>query len=147
MKFNWGHGIILILVVAISGYMILVYITTRQRVDMVTEDYYPKELKYEDQINKSKNYNALSQKVQVEIDQQLIIRFPKEAGSADEITGVIHFYRPSDKLLDIEKPIDLDNAFSMAFPKADFSAGKYELIIEWQVGETAYLTKQDIFID
>ncbi len=148
MKFNWGHGIILVLVLAVSGFLFLVFITTRERIDMVTEDYYPKELKYEDQIKKSKNYNALSQKVKVEInDQQVLIQFPKEAGRAEEIEGVVHFYRPSDKYLDIEEDIDLDSAFSATFSKGDFKEGKYELIIEWKVGEKAFLTKQDIYID
>ncbi len=148
MKFNWGHGIILAFVLAVSGFLFLVFITTRERIDMVTEDYYPKELKYEDQIKKSKNYNALSQKVEVEInDQQVVIQFPKEAGRAEEVEGVVHFYRPSDKYLDIEEEIDLDSAFSTIFSKGDFKEGKYELIIEWRVGEKDFLTKQDIYID
>lgn len=147
MKFNWGHGIVLVMALAISGFLSLVFITSRERIDMVTEDYYPKELKYEDQIDKIKNYNALAGKIVVNVDQSVLILFPKDVGPADKVKGLIHFYRPSDKNLDIEEEISLNQSYSMSFPKEQFSEGKYELIIEWSVGEKSYLSKQDIYVD
>jgi len=147
MKFNWGHGIFIVIVIGITGFLSLLYITTRERIDMVTEDYYPKELKYEDQIIKTKNYNALREKVIVKVEDQVSINFPKQLGTAQQITGLVHFYRPSDKLLDVETELVLNDSYAMFFDKENFKEGKYEVIIEWQAGEKPFFTKLDLYID
>ncbi|WP_430816185.1 FixH family protein [Carboxylicivirga sp. RSCT41] len=147
MKFNWGHGIVLVIVCGVIGFLSLVFITTRERIDMVTDDYYPKELKYDNQIEKQKNYNALSQKVQVNIDGVFEISFPDNIANAGSIKGIVHVYRPSDKSLDIEEAIKLDEHYKMRIPLSKLKSGKYELIIEWQANGQPYLTKQDVFID
>ncbi|MCG8581790.1 MAG: FixH family protein [Bacteroidales bacterium] len=147
MKFNWGHGIILVIACGVVGFLSLVFITTRERIDMVTDDYYPKELKYDNQIEKQKNYNALRKKVQVNIDNVFEIIFPDNIADANSIEGLVHVYRPSNKALDIEEEIKLDEHYKMQIPLSKLKSGKYELIIEWQANGQPYLTKQDIFID
>jgi hypothetical protein len=147
MKFNWGHGIILVIACSVIGFLSLVFITTRERIDMVTEDYYPKELKYDNQIEKQKNYNALSKKVQVSIDTAFEISFPDNIADAYSITGLVHIYRPSDKTLDVEEEIKLNEQYQMHIPLSKLKNGKYELIIEWQANGQPYLTNQDVFID
>lgn len=147
MKFNWGHGIILVILLSMAGFLTLVFISTNERIDMVTEDYYPKELKYDDQIEKIKNYNALTKKVEITLEESLLIQFPDDMANADAISGLVHLYRPSDKDLDIEKEIKLDEAYRMTISKQDLKSGKYELIIEWQANGQPYLTKQAVYID
>lgn len=147
MKFNWGHGIMLVIASGVIGFLSLVFITTRERIDMVTEDYYPKELKYDNQIEKLKNYNALSKKVAIHINSDFQITFPDNIAEANSITGIVHIYRPSDQALDFEQDILLDENYTMTIPLYKLKTGKYELIIEWQANGQPYLTKQDIFID
>jgi hypothetical protein len=147
MKFNWGHGILLVILLSMAGFLTLVFISTNERIDMVTEDYYPKELKYDDQIEKIKNYNALTKKVEITLEESLLIQFPDDIANADAIRGLVHLYRPSDKDLDIEKEIKLDEAYRMTISKQDLKSGKYELIIEWQANGQPYLTKQAVYID
>ena len=52
MKFNWGHGIVVTMGIAMSLILVLVYFSYQQTIDLVTEDYYPKQLVYENQIDK-----------------------------------------------------------------------------------------------
>ncbi|WP_430809937.1 MULTISPECIES: FixH family protein [unclassified Carboxylicivirga] len=147
MKFNWGHGIVVVIVAGVLGLLSLMFITTRQRIDMVTDDYYPKELKYEDQISKIKNYKALAKKVTVEQKGGVLITFPDNIADADDIKGSVHLYRPSDKSLDIEMPVKLNEAYRMLLPLEAFKKGKYEVIIEWQANGQPYLTRQVLYID
>ncbi|WP_439185458.1 FixH family protein [Carboxylicivirga taeanensis] len=147
MKFNWGHGIVVVIATAVLGFVSLVFIVTNERIDMVTEDYYPKELKYDDQIEKLKNYHALSKKVEVSLGESLLIQFPDDIADANAISGLVHLYRPSDKDLDIEQEIKLNAAYQMRITKDALRGGKYELIIEWQANGQPYLTKQAIFVD
>jgi len=147
MKFNWGHGLFVVILLGITGFLTLVFITTRERIDMVTDEYYPKELKYQDQIEKLKNYNALTQKVEMSMNGDLALVFPKLTEKPEGITGNIHIYRPSDKRLDLEKEIQLDTTYSAIFDKAAFQSGKYEVLIEWQANDQSYFTKMPLFID
>nr|WP_319398365.1 FixH family protein [uncultured Carboxylicivirga sp.] len=147
MKFNWGHGLVVAILLGISGLLTLVYITTNERIDMVTDGYYPKELKYQDQIEKLKNYNALSEKIIMNQDGGLSIVFPRLTEKPSQILGKIHIYRPSDQRLDVEREIKLDSAFIAKFNKEDFLNGKYEVIIEWQANNQLFLTKLPLYID
>ncbi|MCT4589422.1 MAG: FixH family protein [Carboxylicivirga sp.] len=147
MKFNWGHGIVLVIVTGVIGFLSLVFITTRERIDMVTDDYYPKELKYDEQITKIKNYNALTKKVVITSDKGIQIEFPDNIADANAIIGKVHLYRPSDKSLDVEKEIKLNPDYQMSLSSDKLKKGKYELIIEWEANGQPYLTKQELYID
>jgi hypothetical protein len=147
MKFNWGHGLMVVILLGITGFLSLVLITTGERIDMVTDEYYSKELKYQDQIEKIKNYNLLDEKVQLQINGSLTLKFPKLTDNPLDIAGNIHLYRPSDKRLDLEKEIQLDSAYCLEFEKTDLQAGKYEVIIEWTANNKPFLTKLPLYID
>ena len=55
MKFNWGWGIFIVLVLFIAFIGNLVYKSSQVRVDLVSENYYEKEIKYQHQIESEKN--------------------------------------------------------------------------------------------
>ncbi|MBS2097433.1 FixH family protein [Carboxylicivirga linearis] len=147
MKFNWGHGLFVVIILGITGFLTLVFITTQERIDMVTDEYYPKELKYQKQIEKTKNYNALTQKIELKVNGDLAVVFPKLTDKPEGITGNIHIYRPSDKRLDLQKEIQLDTTFTTMFNKSALQSGKYEVIIEWQANNQPYFAKMPLYID
>jgi len=62
MKFNWGTGIVLAFIAFISFIMYFVInMSTNKKYDhdLVTEQYYNKELKFQEDIDKSKNARNL----------------------------------------------------------------------------------------
>ncbi len=147
MKFNWGHGLTVAILLAITGITSLVYVTTAERIDMVTDEYYPKELKYQEQIEKIRNYNALEEKIQFTVQDTIIIRFPKLCDKPHDITGSVHLYRPSDKRLDKEQVLLLDSTFRFYWDKDKLEPGKYEVIIEWNANKTSFITKLPLYIN
>ena len=146
MKFNWGHGLITAIALGIIGILTLVFVTTRERIDLVTEDYYPKELKYEDQLVKIRNYQALQTPITLEEKDELWLRFPPVTDVASEITGSIHVYCPADKDKDMTFPVSLNEGFKQVLPLKELTRGKYEIKVEWQANGTDYLYKQTYFI-
>ena len=52
MKFNWGTGIFLLYAGFAAVTIALVIFAMTKKVDLVTDNYYDKELKYEEQIQK-----------------------------------------------------------------------------------------------
>ena len=98
---NWGYKILLVYAVFVSGIMFLVFKSSSQKVDLVTTDYYAKELKYQQKINAMNRVQDLSDTVKYEMDKgKLIIEFPKDF-SGTKVTGNVVLYCPSDENKDI----------------------------------------------
>jgi hypothetical protein len=60
IKFNWGIGITIFISAFILLNIIFIIFASGQKVDLVTEKYYEKELKYQEVIDKKINSNSLS---------------------------------------------------------------------------------------
>ena len=64
-KFNFGHGILAVILLFMSGISLLVYKSSKQHVDLVNAGYYEMELKYDEQIAKEVNSQKLGSKANI----------------------------------------------------------------------------------
>lgn len=142
MKFNWGHGLFITIAISIAGILTLVYLSSRIKVDLVTEEYYPKELVYQEQIEKQKNTRNLIEKVSVNLADLMVFQFPAISADPSDIAGEILFYRPSDRALDRSEIIKLDTFYRQYFIISEFQTGKYDIIIEWNCENIEYMQKE-----
>ena len=55
MKFNWGTGNFIFIVVFFIVIFSFIYYTTTQQINLVEEDYYEKEIKFQEQIDRIHN--------------------------------------------------------------------------------------------
>ena len=147
MKFNWGHGLTIAIIICVGGILWLVWLTTRTRPDLVTDEYYPKELVYEQQLQKMRNNNKLAQKIVIRIGDSLYVNFPRVVTDPDSITGQILFYRPSDKMKDFTEKIVLDRNFNVSYPLSRFEEGKYEMTIDWAFSGIPCMQKEVLFFE
>ena len=142
---NWGTKIFIVYVVFILGILFMVFKSSTQKTDLVTTDYYTKELKYQEKIDEMNRVTALSAAVDYTIkDNLLTIRFPKDfAGRV--LTGEAVLYCPSDENKDIKKIFSIrDESLQMTIPPA--GSGLYELHLSWQDGGVTYYFEKKIFI-
>ena len=87
---SWGKGIILVFVVFVLGIGVLVYRSMTKNIDLVTTNYYEKELKYQDQIDKINNTNSLKENIKIEYNGNVIlITYP---AVQKDISGEISLY-------------------------------------------------------
>ena len=145
-KLNWGVGIVITIACFIGFIMFFVIkMSTDKKYDhdLVTEEYYKQELAYQDQIDAQQNSARLAKNIQVEVTAEGIqILFPSEK---QNIKGEVSLYRPSNKKLDLEIPISLENQ-QMLIPVEKLVEGKYKLSINWKSNKTTYLYKKDLQI-
>lgn len=145
-KMNWGGWIVVSFIVFIAGTAVMVSIAMRSSVDLVTEDYYEKELRYQDHIEVVKNTNALPQQVSLEYAPTGIrVIFPKLA-DANIYSGSVRFFRPSDKRGDFSAEIKLDSSMSQQVPLTRFTVGLWRAKIDWQVGSQRYYSELPVII-
>jgi len=146
MKINWGTAIVLAFIGFISFIMYFVIsmnFNDKYNHDLVTEDYYKKELGYQDDINKQNNAQALDQDITYEkTSEGLVFKFP-ENFDTKKITGKVFLYRPSNKQLDFETPISLSESYLLV-PDKRLLDGRWNITIDWQYNETSYLFKKSI---
>jgi hypothetical protein len=143
---NWGSWIVVSFILFAAGTFVMVYISMSTNVDLVTDDYYEKELKYQNQIEVLKSTDALDQKVDVVVtDSLLTIHYP-EIGSPDQFSGAVHFFRPSDKRGDVILPVRIDSTHSQSFPIANFALGLWRVKISWTVGTEQYYSELPVII-
>lgn len=144
MKINWGTGIIIAMTLFIGFIMyFVVQMVTNSKYDseMVTENYYQKEYVFQQEIDAMQNANTLENNVSVYKEKESFsINFPKEFDYKG-ISGTIHMYRPSDKNLDIEIPIQL-NSSRYDIPYAQLAEGRWQINITWEYQNIPYLYKK-----
>jgi hypothetical protein len=140
---NWGYKILFVYVIFIAGILFMVFKSSTQKMDLVTTDYYAKELKYQEKIDESNRANALSEELQYQIkDNAITINFPKDF-SAKKITGTVNLYCPWDETKDITQNFSLQDA---ALIIKTVNKGQHELHISWQAAGVTYYFEKKIFI-
>ena len=142
---NWGTKILIVYVVFISGILFMVFKSSTQKTDLVTTDYYAKELKYQDKINEMNRVQALSAPVEFVIkDNALIIQFPKDF-AGKKLTGEAVLYCPSDENKDLKNNFSVqDEPVKIIIPATN--KGLHELHLSWQDGGVTYYFEKKIFI-
>ena len=146
IKWNWGTGIVIAIILFMAYIMTLVFMGSRQKFDLVEKDYYPKALEYQQQIDKEQNAKSLTEKVKVENQgDRLLVTFQSIFNSGD-ISGNYTFYRPSDVHGDIRVEIKPDTAGCQYLDLRELKKGKYILQIDYNVKGKSYFQEQPVFV-
>src|SRR6188768_1326970 len=99
---NWGYKILFVYIIFVLGILFMVFKSSTQKTDLVTSDYYAKELKYQEKIDEMNRVVALSAPVEYTIkDNLLIINFPADF-AGKKLVGEAILYCPSDENKDIK---------------------------------------------
>lgn len=147
MKINWGTAIVLAFIAFIGFIVILVVqMTTNEKYDydMVTEEYYKKELTFQDQLDKQVLTNDRKMAPNILISENGIdIQFPGNLNEKN-IKGTVFLYRPSNKQLDFEVPISLSTSH-LLIPKNRLLDGRWNIEINFTYNNESFLTKKEIW--
>jgi len=146
MKWNWGTGIVLVMlgfIVFILYFVITMSTNEKYNHDLVTEDYYAKEMAYQNEIDAVSNTHDLIEKIKSKkVPNGWLITFPIEFDTS-KIKGTIAFYRPSNKQLDFELPlIFTDHKFHI--PDTYLIGGRWNITMEWVYQNEAFMYKEKI---
>lgn len=144
MKIHWGifafglFGCFAIFMIGLAVY------ASMQTNELVTEDYYEKELEFKEVLKKQDRTLLLTEQLSWKIEnKEFIISFPKEVVS--EISGEIIFFKPSSQKDDITLPfITSSNSFKIDI--SNYSSGMYKIKIDWKANNVEYYNDGQILI-
>jgi hypothetical protein len=141
LKLNWGVKIFTVYGIFVLFMIFMVSRTMKHDVNLVSKDYYAKELVFQDQIEKINNLKNLDQKVSYKITANTVeINVPE--GAVAE--GELHFFRPSDPNLDVI--VSLKNSETIVVPITEFKKGMYRLKADWAANGMEYYAEEIIVI-
>lgn len=146
-KISWGTGIAIVIVLFLIitiGQAIAIHVFIDY--DLVEEEYYEAEIKYQLQIEKIERTNALPEALKIRLTKEFIqFNFPSIFNNKI-INGDINFYKPSDDLLDKIQTIKLNEENTMYFSTKELSSGLWKIKIDWAVNEVQYYNEKMIMV-
>ena len=144
-KLNWGTKIIIVYATFVVGMLLMVYKCTLQKTELVTTDYYDKELQYQTLINSASNANNMASKVRVAQEEKgIFVRMPLEAIAAK---GTVEFYRPSDATKDFSASLETDKNGIQFFDRQKFVQGVYTIKVNWEKDNKQFYTEKYLYIN
>ena len=146
IKFNWGTGIFITIIVFVTFFVGFIFFSLTHDVNLVTKDYFPEEIAYESTLQKIKNTQKLTQKISYNKTKKTIeIIFP-EAYDYKKVIGQIHFYYISSYRNDKRFRIQPNQFGKQIFALSEFKKGRYSIKIEWSYNEKVYYQEIKIII-
>lgn len=147
MKISWGTGIAVLYITFMVVVLGTVAFSTTQNNDLVTEDYYEKELEYQNQLDKMNRSNALPEQLTVVVDKGGVkITYPS-IFEPEFIKGDVVFYRPSSENEDFKIPVAPDVNGIQFIETASISKGLWEVKIDWQAKGNEYYNKKLLMVN
>ncbi len=143
MKWNWGTKIGLLYTAFVVFILVMVYLAFGQKYDLVTEDYYAQEVKYQGTIDSRTRAENLKENLTTSIEGDFLkVIFPQQNTL---LKGTINCFRPSDQSKDFTEEFETENGY-YKIPLNKFISGKYTLKIKWNEGSLAYYKEQIVIL-
>lgn len=122
----WGIGIIISYVCFMSMILFLVFKSTNQKVELMSDDYYKKGVDHQSMINARNNANALVNKP-VLIQEKMLLKIPANT-ARDFFHGKLQLLRPNDQTMDRE--LDIETTEDVYLP--NLQEGAWQLTLHWE---------------
>ncbi|MFH0991866.1 MAG: FixH family protein [bacterium] len=146
MKLHWGIGLGIGFAFFALGILALVIISMNQKIDLVSDDYYQKELRHQEQIERTQRSTALKERLEVtSVGTRISIRFPKMF-SPGNLKGTLSFYRPADRSNDFSISISLDSTNAQSVITDSLVKGLWRLKAFWTSAQLEYYHEEALII-
>ena len=145
MKFNWGFKIVIVYGIFVMGILYMVFLSSKQNRDLVSENYYSEELAYQKVIDQSTRTAALHSKVETLVTKESIdIQFPKEFKQA-VIAGNWTLYYAANQDRDFKGDFQTTTASTSVKIPRDVH-GNYLIKLTWKINKEEYYYEQPVFL-
>ena len=146
MKINWGVGITISIIVFTIISLWFAYFAFNQDVNLVRDDYYEAELKFNNKMEAIKRTNLLTEKLNINLrTNDIKIIFPKDF-IGTSIIGNILLYRPSNREFDVSLPIQVDSMNHQSIETQNLIKGMWKIQVEWEANKENYFTEKIIMV-
>ncbi len=143
----WPISIVVFFAIAIAFSICFVTWVVRLRDDLVSPDYYEREVRYQTQLDSMNRSLSVASKTVVTFEpaqQAIIITLPEASNAATK--GSIHLYRPSDARLDRELPLQLTSNGTQRLDASKLADGLWKVRVKWTVDGKDFFLDQPVIV-
>jgi hypothetical protein len=147
IKNPWPVGLVIFFIVFASYIVGFVIFASRQKMDLVREDYYDQEIRFQKQIDRVQRSAPVLADADINYDRAhdlVTVRLP--AVKAEGVGGMVSFYRPSDASLDSSVKLGLDLAGQQSVSVRSLQAGLWKVRVQWKMAGQEYFFEKPIVI-
>ena len=144
-KMNWGWKIAITYTLFALMTLAFVVIGSMKKVNLVEEDYYEKEIKYQDQIDKMKNSQLLGDHFHIDYQPKNYL-ITLQCKVDEPVMGNILLFRPSNSDRDLNIPINLDGMGKQIIDVSTLLKGLWVVKVSWESGGKSFYNSQQIHI-
>jgi|GEM_PF-794286 hypothetical protein len=146
MKLHWGNALFLFFVAYIGLLGFTLYQSTQVNHSLVSEDYYAKDLAYQEQYNKIVNYKSQKDKVTFDYNKEKHELVLKGNTIAQHARGQLTCYHPVSSGEDVEFDFDLKANEFIPLSLKHLPKGRWVVQMDYAQGEDTYYYEEEIFI-
>jgi hypothetical protein len=145
MKFNWGTGILIFLILFLLACGLFIGFAMRQDVSLVHEDYYEKGADHSQQMLVDARSAQYKNAIETQMKEEVLL-IDIEASLATKMDSArFHLYRPSDSKYDILETFEASEQ-PLIIPGEELIPGRYILKVYWSWDGLNYEIDQSVFI-
>jgi hypothetical protein len=141
---NWGKSIVLVFIVFAGFIGTMVVLMSRERIDLVRDDYYQDEIAYQQQIDRVSNAQRFDSKTYIQYRsdrRQVQVSLPDSLRQ-----GTLTLYRPADRQQDVQHVLTAVTSSPIVIPMAQKPSGLWRAKLTWSDGQREYYTERELTI-
>jgi len=144
----WPLSIGIFFACAICAAVAFVIFCQRNKVDLVTSDYYEQEMRYQDQLDRAHRAASLQAPAAIgynESAKRITVSLPPAHLGAN-LKGWIQLYRPSAAGLDQKLPLNLDSSGSQAIDASQLTSGLWHVRVSWNANGADFYCDEKLVV-
>lgn len=116
------------------------------KIDMVNDNYYARELNFQQELDAAANSSAYKDSISVtKRSDSLIVQLPPSLSSNLD-SGFVNFYRPGDALLDKKIKLDANTSGVYVISAKQFAGGLYKPEVAFSSGGKNFYKRFSLFL-
>lgn len=141
---NWGKAIVLTFIVFAGFIGTMVVQMSREKIDLVRDDYYQDEIAYQQHIEKVSNARQFDADmlIQFQADQQQVqLTLPTNL-----TTGTLVLYCPADRRQDVRQALTKATPAVSNISMQNRPVGVWRAQLSWSDGQRDYYTERELML-
>lgn len=145
MKISWGGGIAIFYILFMAVLLFFVIKSTTYDNSLVYEDYYQKDLEYQEHFDRQKNAQALAKDLQIRFENETkLVEFIFPDGMMG-INGTIFFYNPTSSTKDFKVTVAPERGLQ-SVDLSNIQLGRWVIKVEWEGDSTPFYKEKSIYL-
>jgi hypothetical protein len=143
----WPVGLVVFFIVFTAYIIGFVIFASRQKMDLVRQDYYDQEIRFQQQIDRVQRSAPVLADASIDYDRAGdLVTVSLPSASQNGMSGMVSFYRPSDAGLDSNVKLGLDAAGRQSVSVRSLQAGLWKVRVQWEAAGREYYFEKPIVI-